>query len=237
MSNSTTEFEIEENWKVVMNTDFKSDYFTELKSFLYLEKQEKKIFPEEKNIFKAFNSTPFNKVKVIIIGQDPYHSYETIDGEILPHAHGLCFSISKSAKKVPPSLKNIFKEIQQDLDCNIPDHGNLSSWAKQGVLLLNATLTVRAHEAGSHQKHGWEKFTDSVIKKLSSEKQGLIFLLWGRFAQNKEALIDSSKHYILKAAHPSPFSAYNGFFGCQHFSKTNEILSNNNSEIIDWEIK
>ncbi|MBL4594453.1 MAG: uracil-DNA glycosylase [Flavobacteriales bacterium] len=229
--------EIENSWKIAMEKDFNSDYFVQLKSFLLQEKQKNQIFPEEQHIFNAFKYTPFNKVKVVIIGQDPYHSFETIDGEILPHAHGLCFSVPKEAKKIPPSLKNIFKEIKQDLDYDIPTHGNLSSWAKQGILLLNATLTVRSHEAGSHQKQGWEKFTDSVIKRLSEEREGLIFLLWGRFAQNKEELIDSSIHHILKAAHPSPFSAYNGFFGCQHFSKTNEILSNNDTEKIDWQIK
>lgn len=229
--------EIEESWKAAMNKDFNDNYFTQLKAFLLKEKQNSSVFPEGKNIFNAFNCTPFNKVKVVIIGQDPYHSYETIDNKIVPHAHGLCFSIPEKAKKIPPSLKNIFKEINQDLGFEIPDHGNLTSWAQQGVFLLNATLTVRVHEAGSHQKKGWETFTDSVIKKLSDEKNRLIFLLWGKFAQNKEELIDTNKHFILKAAHPSPFSAYNGFFGCKHFSKTNEILSNNGQKKIDWKIK
>ena len=237
MSEISINPEIEKSWKNAMNTDFQSDYFNRLKSFLLQEKKTNKVFPEGVNIFNAFNSTPFNKVKVVIIGQDPYHSYETIEGKILPHAHGLCFSVPESAKKIPPSLKNIFKEINQDLGYDIPKHGNLSSWAKQGVLLLNATLTVRSHEAGSHQKKGWEIFTDSVIQNLSNERKGLIFLLWGRFAQNKEILIDGKKHFILKAAHPSPFSAYNGFFGCEHFSKTNKILENNNQKKIDWEIK
>jgi uracil-DNA glycosylase len=229
--------EIESSWKNNMKDDFKSDYFTQLKSFLLKDKQNNRIFPDEKNILNAFNTTPFNNVKVVIIGQDPYHSYETINDKIIPHAHGLCFSVPEEAKKIPPSLKNIFKELNQDLDINIPAHGNLSSWAEQGVLLLNATLTVRSHEAGSHQKKGWETFTDSAIQRLSLKKNGLVFLLWGRFAQNKESLIDTSKHFVLKAAHPSPFSAYNGFFGCKHFSKTNEILENNNNDKIDWEIK
>ncbi len=229
--------EIEESWKIAMRDDFNSEYFTHLKSFLIQEKHGKKVFPSGENIFNAFNYTPFNEVKVVIIGQDPYHSYETINDKVLPHAHGLCFSIPKEAKKVPPSLKNIFKEIKQDLGFEVPNHGNLSSWAKQGVLLLNATLTVRAHEAGSHQKKGWETFTDSAIRQLSEEKKGLVFLLWGRFAQNKEILIDTDKHFVLKAAHPSPFSAHNGFFGCKHFSKTNELLSSNSSGKIDWEIK
>jgi uracil-DNA glycosylase len=228
---------IEESWEQAMTADFKSNYFTQLKSFLIQEKQKNRVFPEGKNIFNAFNFTPFKSVKVVIIGQDPYHSFETINNEVVPHAHGLCFSVPKKANKIPPSLQNIFKELNQDIGLNIPANGNLSGWAKQGVLLLNATLTVRAHEAGSHQKKGWEIFTDSAIKKLSEQKKGLIFLLWGRFAQNKEALIDSNKHYILKAAHPSPFSAYNGFFGCKHFSKTNEILKNNGSKEIDWQIK
>lgn len=229
--------EIEKSWEAVMGKDFNSNYFTQLKSFLVIEKQTNSIFPKGKDIFNAFNYTPFDKVKVVIIGQDPYHSYETTDNKIIPHAHGLCFSIPEKARKIPPSLKNIFKEINQDLGLEIPSHGNLTSWAQQGVLLLNATLTVRVHEAGSHQKKGWETFTDSAIKRLSEEKEGLVFLLWGRFAQNKEELIDTTKHFVLKAAHPSPFSAYNGFFGCQHFSKTNEILSNNGQEEIDWKIK
>ncbi|PCJ23917.1 MAG: uracil-DNA glycosylase [Flavobacteriales bacterium] len=229
--------EIEKGWKTAMNIDFKSSYFTHLKFFLLQEKQKHLVFPHGFDIFNAYNYTPFDKVKIIIIGQDPYHSYETIDNETIPHAHGLCFSVPRKAKKIPPSLKNIFKEIKQDLGYDIPSHGNLSLWAKQGVLLLNATLTVRVHEAGSHQKKGWETFTDSTIKRLSEEKNGLIFLLWGKFAQNKESLIDTEKHFILKAAHPSPFSAHNGFFGCKHFSKTNEILGNNGQEKIDWEIK
>jgi len=195
------------------------------------------VFPLGKDIFNAFNLTPFSKVKVVIIGQDPYHSFEIINNIPIPHAHGLCFSIPTAAKKIPPSLKNIFKELNQDLGLSIPTHGNLSNWAKQGVLLLNATLTVRAHEAGSHQKKGWEIFTDVVIQKLSEQQEGLVFLLWGKFAQDKEILIDADKHSILKAAHPSPFSAYHGFFGCKHFSRTNEILKNRGLTEIDWQIK
>ena len=229
--------EIESSWKNVMQSDFNADYFIHLKSFLLHEKQKHRIFPNGKDIFNAFNYTPFNEVKVVIIGQDPYHSYEMINGEIIPHAHGLCFSIPEKAKKIPPSLQNIFKELHHDLGLDIPKHGNLSAWAKQGILLLNATLTVRAHQAGSHQKKGWKTFTDDVIKKLSEQKKGLVFLLWGRFAQDKETLIDTNKHYILKAAHPSPFSAHNGFFGCKHFSKTNEILKNEHLKEIDWQIK
>ena len=229
--------EIEKSWKIAMEKDLNSDNFQQLTSFLLQEKQKNRVFPEEMDIFNAFNYTPFNTVKVVIIGQDPYHSCETIDNKIIPHAHGLSFSIPKRTKKIPPSLKNIFKETHQDLGLEIPTHGNLTSWAEQGVLLLNATLTVRSHEAGSHQKKGWETFTDSVIKKLSEEKKGLVFMLWGRFAQNKEVFIDTNKHFVLKAAHPSPFSAYNGFFGCKHFSKTNELLRSIELAEIDWLIK
>jgi uracil-DNA glycosylase len=229
---------IDDSWKSVLKTDFESEYFNQLKSFLISEKQtNKQIFPKGSEIFHAFNSTPFDKVRVVIIGQDPYHSFEIIDNKTVAHAHGLCFSIPKEAKKIPPSLKNIFKELQSDLNFTVPSHGNLTYWAEQGVLLINATLTVRAHEARSHQNKGWENFTDSIIQKLSSEKEGLVFLLWGNFAQKKGALIDTAKHYVLKAAHPSPFSAYNGFFGCQHFSKTNEILKTKGLTEIDWQIK
>ncbi len=236
MNNINTQ--IEESWETLLFSDFNSDYFIQLKSFLKEETKLKKlIFPPSDKIFNAFNSTPLNKVKVVIIGQDPYHSFEEIENKIVPHAHGLSFSIPKEAKKIPPSLKNIFKELKSDLNIKIPSNGNLSSWTDQGVLLLNATLTVRAHEAGSHQKKGWEFFTDSVIQKLSEQKNDLVFLLWGKFAQNKETLIDNNKHHILKAAHPSPFSAHNGFFGCNHFSKTNQILKRLGLNEIDWQIK
>jgi len=234
--------EIEDGWKQLLVDDFNSENFKQLKSFLKSEKEleakkETLIFPPNKDILNAFNYTPLNSVKVVIIGQDPYHSYEENDNKIIPHAHGLCFSIPKEAKKIPPSLKNIYKEIKTDLGFEIPTHGNLTSWAKQGVLMLNATLTVRVHNAGSHQKKGWEEFTNSAIKKLSTSQNNLVFLLWGKFAQQKEELIDSSKHLILKAAHPSPFSAHNGFFGCQHFSKTNQHLNKIGKNEIDWEIK
>lgn len=233
---------IEEGWKNLLIEEFNSSYFKSLKEFLKVEKEyekkgETKIFPKNEDILNAFNYTPLKKVKVVIIGQDPYHSYEEINNIIIPHAHGLCFSIPKDAKKIPPSLKNIYKEINSDLGFNIPNHGNLTHWAKQGVLMLNATLTVRAHNAGSHQKKGWETFTNSAIKKLSESQTNLVFLLWGRFAQEKEALIDTSKHLILKAAHPSPFSAHNGFFGCKHFSKTNQYLKSIGKNEIDWQIK
>jgi len=176
-------------------------------------------------VFNAFNQTPFYNVKVVIIGQDPYHGRG--------QAHGLCFSVPDGINP-PPSLINIFKELNSDLGKPIPRSGNLENWAKQGVLLLNAILTVRANQAASHQKRGWEEFTDMVITQLNEKKQGLIFLLWGKYAQDKGAIIDRSKHHVLKAAHPSPYSADNGFFGCRHFSKTNELLKERGLEEIQW---
>ena len=216
---------IEPSWKNVLIDEFNKPYFVALKEFLVEEKKKYVVYPAGANIFNAFACTPFNKVKVVIIGQDPYHG----PGQ----AHGLSFSVPEGIQK-PPSLVNIFKELQSDIGKPIPESGNLESWARQGVLLLNATLTVRANQAGSHQKRGWEQFTDSVIRTLSDQKSGLVFLLWGRFAQGKAALIDASKHHILKAAHPSPLSAYNGFFGCKHFSKTNEILLSQGETAIEW---
>lgn len=217
--------QIEKSWKTQLSDEFQQNYFQKLKTFLLKEKQTHTIYPPGNQIFAAFNHTPFSDVKVVIIGQDPYHG--------AGQANGLCFSVSDGIKK-PPSLVNIFKEINQDLGFNIPESGNLEHWAQQGVLLLNATLTVRAKSAGSHQKQGWEQFTDACILKLSSERENLIFLLWGRFAQNKAALIDSNKHHILTAPHPSPFSAHSGFFGCSHFSKTNELLQQMNKTTIQW---
>jgi uracil-DNA glycosylase len=219
---------IESSWLEVLQEEFEKPYFTEIKQYLLHEKQAGKIvYPPGSLIFNAFNLTPFNKVKVVILGQDPYHG----SGQ----AHGLCFSVPEGITP-PPSLVNIFKEIKDDLGIQPPQHGNLEHWAKQGVLLLNAFLTVRANEPASHSKIGWEHFTNAVIKKLSEEKDGLIFLLWGKFAQNKENLIDPFKHHILKAAHPSPFSVHNGFYGCKHFSKTNNILENKGQQIIDWSL-
>jgi uracil-DNA glycosylase len=220
--------EINSSWKAILHEEFNKDYFKRLKQFLLKEKQNLTIFPEGKNIFNAFNLTPFNKVKVVILGQDPYHG--------IGQAHGLSFSVPDGIKK-PPSLKNIFKELTDDLQIPITETGNLTHWAKQGVLLLNATLTVRVKQAGSHQKQGWEEFTDSVIQKISDEKKDVIFLLWGRFAQDKEKLIDNKKHHILRAPHPSPFSAYSGFFGCKHFSKTNIILRKRGLTEIDWKLR
>ncbi len=217
--------QIEESWKQVLLPEFNKPYFVNLKNFLVEEKKKYVVYPAGPNIFNAFAYTPFDKVKVVIIGQDPYHG----PGQ----AHGLSFSVPEGVQK-PPSLVNIFKEIHSDLGKEIPESGNLERWARQGVMLLNATLTVRANQAGSHQKKGWEQFTDSVIKTISDKKTGVVFLLWGRFAQDKASLIDASKHFVLKAAHPSPLSAYNGFFGCKHFSLTNEILQAQGEIPIDW---
>lgn len=219
---------IEESWKNILIDEFNKDYFISLKQFLVEEKQTQIIYPKGSEIFAAFNHTPFDKVKVVILGQDPYHG--------TGQAHGLSFSVPEGIKP-PPSLINIYKELNSDIGFQIPSHGNLTRWTEQGVLLLNATLTVRANQAGSHQNKGWENFTDSVIKKISEHKQNVVFLLWGRYAQAKESLIDSKKHFILKAAHPSPFSVYNGFMGCKHFSKTNELLKKNNLTEIDWSLK
>jgi uracil-DNA glycosylase len=218
---------IEESWKTILQDEFEKQYFKELKEFLVDEKSKYPVYPPGGLIFNAFRLTPFDMVRVVLLGQDPYHG----QGQ----AHGLCFSVPSGVAK-PPSLVNIFKEIERDLGIPVPLHGNLERWARQGVLLLNATLTVRANQPGSHQHKGWESFTNAVIGKLSEKRVGLIFLLWGKFAQEKEALIDTNRHYILKAAHPSPYSAYNGFFGCRHFSKTNEILRKHGLEEIDWRL-
>lgn len=218
--------QIESSWKEKLRDSFQSESFIHLKKFLKSEKATQIIYPDGKKIFSAFNLCPFDSVKIVIIGQDPYHGPK--------QANGLCFSVSDGIKP-PPSLQNIFKELKDDLGLEIPLSGNLEHWAEQGVLMLNATLTVRAKQAGSHQKKGWEEFTDNVIRTLSEEKENLIFLLWGRFAQKKAQIIDNEKHYILTAAHPSPFSANSGFFGCKHFSKTNEILKKLNQKPIKWD--
>jgi len=217
--------QIEESWKSMLACEFRSDYFYELKQFLVEEKKQYAVYPPGDQIFSAFNHTPVGKVKVVILGQDPYHGRG--------QAHGLCFSVPDGMQP-PPSLENIYKELHDDLGIPVPNHGNLTNWAKQGVLLLNATLTVRVANAGSHQNRGWERFTDSAIKILSDQKDGLVFMLWGRYAQNKASLIDGARHLILKAAHPSPFSANNGFFGCRHFSKANEYLKQRGRSIVDW---
>ncbi|MBN2638574.1 MAG: uracil-DNA glycosylase [Bacteroidales bacterium] len=219
--------DIEESWKLSLEDAFKKESFVSLKAFLQEEKKRYQIYPPGPKIFSAFNLTPITAVKVVLLGQDPYHG----PGQ----AHGLAFSVQDGVPP-PPSLQNIFKELKDDLDIPVPQTGNLEPWAKQGVLLLNATLTVRKGEAGSHQGKGWEEFTDQVIRTVSELRAGVIFLLWGKFAQQKEELIDTSKHFVLKAAHPSPFSAYRGFLGCRHFSQANEILRENGLGEIDWRL-
>lgn len=218
---------IDESWKVALKNEFAKTYFLEIATFLRTEKMTgKTIYPPGGQIFNAFNLTHFDNVKVVILGQDPYHG--------AGQAHGLCFSVAPGIKP-PPSLVNIFKEMQSDLGLAIPNHGTLTKWAEQGVLLLNASLTVRAGEPMSHAKIGWAQFTNSVIRKISDEKKNVVFLLWGKFAQEKQELIDVTRHHlILKAAHPSPFSADSGFFGCKHFSKTNQFLVQNGIDPIDW---
>jgi uracil-DNA glycosylase len=219
--------QIHVSWKEVLLDEFQSDYFQSLKQFLVEEKKKHIVFPPGPLIFNAFNSTPFDAVKVVILGQDPYHG----EGQ----AHGLCFSVPPGIKP-PPSLVNIFKELKSDLDIPVPAHGNLESWARQGVFLLNATLTVRANTPLSHAGKGWETFTNRVVEKLSKERNQLVFILWGRNAQAKESLIDPSKHLILKSAHPSPFSA-TAFFGCRHFSKANEWLREKGLGEVDWRLE
>lgn len=217
--------QIEESWKEVLMPEFSKDYFIRLTDFVRKEYHETTVYPPGKLIFNAFNLCPFDKVKVVIIGQDPYHG----PGQ----AHGLCFSVNDGIQP-PPSLVNIFKEINNDLGKPIPQSGNLTRWAEQGVLLLNATLTVRAHQPGSHQRRGWEEFTDAVIRKLAEEKSNLVFILWGAYAQKKGAFIDRSKHLVLTSVHPSPLSAHSGFFGNHHFSLANDYLVKNGKTAIDW---
>ncbi len=220
------EVKIESSWKEKLRGEFEQAYFTDLTTFVKKEYQEGAVYPQPKNIFRAFDLCPFDKVKVVILGQDPYHG----KGQ----ANGLAFAVDEK-EVAPPSLKNIFKEIQSDLGQPlVHTDGDLSRWAKQGVLLLNATLTVRARTAGSHQERGWELFTDAAIRALSEERTGLVFMLWGNYAKAKGAHIDRSKHLVLEAPHPSPFSAASGFFGCKHFSKANEYLIAHNETPIDW---
>lgn len=217
------------SWLKILKAEFEKPYMLHLKQFLASEKLNGQlIYPPNDAIFNAFKYSPFEEVKVVILGQDPYHGAN--------QAHGLSFSVQKGLA-IPPSLQNIYKELQTDIPgFKIPKHGDLTNWATQGVLLLNATLTVRANQAGSHQKMGWESFTDRAIEALSSEREGLVFMLWGRYAQAKAPLIDASKHLILKAAHPSPFSAYNGFFGCKHFSRANAYLVSLGNKPIHWQM-
>jgi uracil-DNA glycosylase len=229
---------IEPSWHKVLKDEFNKPYWKNLTNFIREEIQSgKQIFPTPKNIFAGFSLCPFDKLKVVIVGQDPYHSVSQVNGRNVPTAHGLCFSVVKGAK-IPPSLQNIYKELKNEFgeDFQIPNHGNLENWAKQGILLMNTTLTVEAHKPMSHAGKGWEEFTEKVIETISREKTGIIFLLWGRHAQNRKNLIDLKKHFVLEAAHPSPFSAYNGFFGCGHFKEANNILAQKNKEKIDWQI-
>lgn len=217
--------QIEESWKEHLAPEFEADYFSRLTDFVKNEYSKYPVYPPGKLIFNAFNSCPFDKVKVVIIGQDPYHE----PGQ----AHGLCFSVNDGVP-FPPSLQNIFKEIQEDLGTPPPASGNLTRWTEQGVLLMNATLTVRAHQAGSHQNKGWEVFTDAAIKHLAEEREHLVFILWGSYAQKKGAVINRNKHLVLSSAHPSPLSAYRGFFGNKHFSKANSYLIEHGKEPIIW---
>lgn len=216
---------IEKSWRDALKDEFQADYFKSLAQFVKEEYKDTTVYPPPGKIFAAFDSSPIEKTKVVVLGQDPYHGPK--------QANGLCFSVSEEVS-IPPSLQNIYKEIEDDTGVKMPADGNLERWAKQGVLLLNATLTVRAGQAGSHQKKGWEEFTDAAIKYLAENKQNLVFLLWGKYAQDKGEFIDRDKHLVLAAAHPSPFSADRGFFGCRHFSKTNAYLIFHDKEPIDW---
>jgi len=218
-------FTLSNKWTNILSSELNKDYYINLMSFVKEEYSNKTIFPEKELVFNAFDKCDFDDIKVVILGQDPYHTPGA--------AHGLAFSVP-DGEKIPPSLRNIFKEINEDLNKEIPTSGNLEEWAKQGVFMINATLTVEAHKAGSHQKKGWEQFTDAVIKKIADERENIVFLLWGSYAQKKANLIDENKHCILKSVHPSPLSAYRGFFGCKHFSKTNEYLESKNIKSINW---
>ncbi len=217
--------QIEPSWKELLKEEFDKPYFSQLVEFVKAEYTQHQVYPPGSQIFNAFNHCPVDQARVVIIGQDPYHGHG--------QANGLCFSV-KEGIPMPPSLVNIFKEIKGDLGKDIPPHGSLERWAKQGVLLLNATLTVRASSPGSHQKKGWEEFTDAVIKKISEQKSGLVFILWGAYAQKKGEVIDESKHFVIKSPHPSPFSANRGFFGSKPFSKTNEYLNQSGKQEINW---
>ena len=216
------------DWDQILKEEFNKEYYLNLRIFLAYEYKNYKIHPDMYDIFNALKYTAYEDVKVVLLGQDPYHGVN--------QAHGLCFSVQKGVAQ-PPSLKNIFKELQEDLGCRIPNHGNLTKWANEGVLMLNTVLTVREGNANSHANKGWEKLTDSIICKLNESKKPIVFLLWGRNAQSKMNLITNPNHLILKCAHPSPLSAYNGFYGCRHFSKTNNFLMKNGFKPIDWQIE
>lgn len=227
MSEQKNNPDLNPDWLKLIGTEFQKPYFKELRNFLVNEKTHYKIYPPGPKIFSALNTTSPQDVKVVIIGQDPYHGAH--------QANGMCFSVERGIP-FPPSLRNIFKEVVADVGGEMPKHGDLSSWANQGVLLLNATLTVRESQAGSHQNKGWEQFTDRIINELNVQFSGIVFLLWGNFAKKKAMHIDQSKHHVLTAAHPSPLSAHNGFFGCKHFSKTNELLLKERKTPINWQI-
>ncbi|MFA5917663.1 MAG: uracil-DNA glycosylase [Candidatus Gracilibacteria bacterium] len=222
------DIKMDSSWLEVLKDEFEKDYFKDIKKQIVADIESGTIiYPNPKNIFNAFNYTPFDKVEVVLLGQDPYHGPN--------QAHGLCFSVEDSVK-LPPSLKNIFKELKEDIGATIPQSGNLEKWTNEGVFMLNAILTVKAGLPASHSKIGWETFTDKVIKTISDKKEGVIFILWGNFAKNKKSLIDTTKHFVIESPHPSPFSAYNGFFGSRPFSKTNEILKKLGKKEIDWKL-
>jgi uracil-DNA glycosylase len=219
---------INNDWLDAIGNEFKQPYYAELYQFIKTEYSQTIIYPNAEDIFNAFHFTPLSQVKVVILGQDPYHN----EGQ----AHGLCFSV-KPQIEIPPSLVNIYQELREDLGCYIPNNGYLEKWARQGVLLLNTVLTVRAHQANSHQGIGWERFTDAVIQAVNAQDRPIVFLLWGRPAQMKRTMLNNPKHLILEAPHPSPLSAYRGFFGCKHFSRTNEFLQKHDITPIDWQIE
>lgn len=220
---------IDNDWLLCLQDEFKKPYYKELYQFVRQEYNTRVVYPPADDIFNAFHFTPLSKVKVLILGQDPYHGEH--------QAHGLCFSVLPEQPELPPSLQNIYKELQDDLGCYIPNNGYLKKWADQGVLLLNTVLTVRAHQAGSHQGKGWEHFTDAIIQAVNEQDRPIVYLLWGKPAQSKISMLTNPKHLILIAPHPSPLSAYRGFFGCKHFSKTNEFLKEKGIEPIDWQIE
>lgn len=220
---------IENDWLDEISEEFKKPYYRNLFQFVKEEYAKTTVYPPADDIFNAMHLTPLSKVKVVILGQDPYHNVN--------QAHGLSFSVPPSQKEIPPSLQNIYKELQDDIGCVIPNNGYLKKWADQGVLMLNTVLTVRAHQANSHQGKGWEQFTDAILSAVNKQDRPVVYLLWGRPAQSKASMLDNEKHLILKAPHPSPLSAYRGFFGCKHFSRANEFLVNNGMNPIDWQIE
>ena len=218
-----------DDWKDALREEFDKDYYNKLIEFVKDEYDNNVVYPSINNIYKALELTPLNEVKVLILGQDPYHNVN--------QAHGLSFSVLPTQTKLPPSLKNIYKELEDDLGCYIPNNGYLEKWAKQGVLLLNTVMTVREHEANSHKGKGWEKFTDAIIKILNQQDRPIVYMLWGGPSQKKDLFLNNPKQLVLKAAHPSPLSAYRGFFGCKHFSKANKFLKENGENVIDWQIE